>query len=77
MYREDILGFLLCHRNGWRLSKSRRKQKGLANRRLCNVRIHLLNVRRLGPEIPRERMSVQQTITARDTHRAVLSEYIQ
>ena len=77
MDRENILCFFLGHRNGWGLSKSRREQEGLANRRLCNVRIHLLNVRRLGPEVRGERMSIHQTITTHDTNRDVLSKHVQ
>jgi hypothetical protein len=73
----DILIFFLGQRNGGGLSKSRREQKGLANRQLCDVRIHLLCVRCLGPKVRRERMSVQQTITAHNTDRDVLREYIQ
>ena len=77
MDRGDILGSFLSHRNGRGPSKSRREQKGLANRRLCDVRIQLLSVRGLGPEVRGEQMSVQQTITAHDIDRDLLSEYVQ
>ena len=74
---KDILSFYLSQRNGWRLSKSSREQKRLPNRRLCNVRIHLLNILRLGTEVGGEEMSIHQTITAHDTERDLLREYIQ
>ena len=55
---KDILSFYLSQRNGWRLSKPSREQKRLPNRRLWNMRIHLLNIPRLGTEVGREGMSV-------------------
>lgn len=55
---EDILCFFLSHWNRRGLSKSRRKQKGLAHCRLCDMSIYLLDVCRLGPEVRRERMSI-------------------